>query len=551
MSNAGNITAAVRLIQPDDVASYLARSVLTTEPVTHATSARGFQSILRDGVILQAGGKDALGRGFYTAATAESKVYGDSLLRAAIPNERPFWIPWLAANSDSVYLHRVASATGTTVRELRSAGSRIERLEAARQALLGAGYDSVATRTPWPSRNLWLVGIDEGKVRIVADDHVLRGIANLEPHGPTVSTPVARLDDHAVIASADALTTVTREIARGPGPISWQVRQLNDPAVRAALAERTMHADDLFLVDQHKYVRGHELATRTDRLALESYERRGATVARYGGAGDWLHGKLIAGSDAAGDPIALLRTNTDEYSARRQGNVGVFLRGDTARAAHEVIRATASADATRVRAAAQAAEGVDLLVHDARHGIDGIRPKVLQLLDDAATRGERFVAVDKELAHPETARRLADAQRAGAKVQITVGKIDDESLRILADAGVDLRINAGWVHTVQDTIRLGRIRRMGIPVEARPVRSDLLIRLALKANDVPITDRPFPHLNLFANEQSALVTSFHHMPEMAALRGSQELGAVLHDAAARTMVREALDLVGPTTPPPA
>jgi hypothetical protein len=310
-----------------------------------------------------------------------------------------------------------------------------------------------------------------------------------------------------------------------------------------------MRADDLFLVDQHKYVRGHELATRTDRLALEAYEQRGATVARYGGAGDWLHGKLIAGSDSAGEPIALLRTNTDEYSARRQGNVGVFLRGDTARAAHDVIRATASGDTTRIRAAAQAAEGVDLLVHDARHGIDGIRPKVLQLLDEAAERGERFVVVDKELRHPETARRLADAQRAGAKVQVSVGKIDDESLRLLTDAGVDLRINAGWVHNVQDTIRLGRIRRAGVPVEARPVRSDLMIRLALKASGVPITERPFPHLNLFANEQSALVTSFHHMPEMAALRGSQELGAVLHGDAARTMVREALDVVGPTTPP--
>ncbi len=549
MSNAGNITSAVRLIQPDDVASYLARSVLTTEPVTHATTARGFRSILRDGVVLQAGGKDALGRGFYTAATPETKYFGDNLLRAAVPTEQPFWIPFLATNSDTLYLRRVARTTGTPVRELRGAGSRTEQLEAARQALLGAGYDSVATRTPWPSRNLWIAGIDEDKVRIVADDHVLRGIANLEPHGPKVSTPVAHLDDRSVLASHDALASVTREIADGPGPISWQVRQLNDPAVRAALAERTMHADDLFLVDQHKYVRGHELATRTDRLALAAYERRGATVATYGGTGDWLHGKLIAGSDAAGEPIALLRTNTDEYSARRQGNVGVFLRGDTARAAHEVIRATASGDTTRIRAAAQAAEGVDLLVHDARHGVDGIRPKVLQLLDDAAERGEQFVVVEKELRHPETAQRLADAQRAGANVQVTVGKIDDESLRLLTDAGVDLRINAGWVHNVQGTIRLGKLRRMGIPVEARPVRSDPMIRLALKANDVPITERPFPHLNLFANEQSALVTSFHHMPEMAALTGSQELGAVLHGDAARTMVREALDVVGPTTAP--
>ena len=548
MPSAGNINAAVRLIQPEDVASYLARSTLTSGAVTHATSARGFESILRRGVIFQAGGVDALGKGFYTAEKAVTKYYGDSVLRAAIPTEKPFWIPWVGTNSDSLYLWRVAKATGTSVRELKSAGGRVERLEAARQALLGAGFDSVGTRTPWPSRNLWIVGIDEKKIRIVADDHVLAGIANLAPPGPKVPTPVTQLADGSVLAGHDALSSVTREIAEGPGPVSWQVRQLNDPAVRAALAERTTHADDLFLIDQHKRLRGHELAGRGDRIALESYEARGATVTPYGGAGDWLHGKLIAGSDAAGEPIALLRTNTDEFSARLQGNVGVFFRGDTARAAHEVIRASASGDTTRIRAAAQAAEGVDLLVHDARHGIDGIRPKFAQLLDEAVERGEQFVVVDKELRHVETARRLADAQRAGARVQVSVGKIDDESIRLLKDAGVDLRINAGWVHNLQDTIRLGRIRRMGIPVEARPVRSDPMITLALKANGVPITERPFPHLNLFANEQDALVTSFHHMPEMAELRGSQELGAVLHGDAARTMVREALDVVGPTIP---
>jgi hypothetical protein len=105
------------------------------------------------------------------------------------------------------------------------------------------------------------------------------------------------------------------------------------------------------------------------------------------------------------------------------------------------------------------------------------------------------------------------------------------------------------VHNLQDTIRLGRLRRMGIPVEARPVRGDLMIKLALKANRVPVTDRPFPHLNLFANERTALVTSFHHMREMAELRGSQELGVLLHGDPARTMVREALDVVGPTTAP--
>ncbi|MCW2922491.1 MAG: hypothetical protein JWL76_2365 [Thermoleophilia bacterium] len=549
MPNAGNINAAVRLIQPEDVTSYLARSVLTKDAVTHATSARGFESILRKGVILQSGGVDALGKGFYTALTPATNYYGSSVLRAAIPTERPFWIPWVGTNSDSLYLWRVARATGTSVKELKSAGGRVERLEAARQALLGAGYDSVGTRTPWPSRNLWVVGIDEDKIRVVADDDVLTGIANLKPFGPTVPTPVSHLANGSVLAGHDALSSVTREIAESPGPVSWQVRQLNDPAVRSALSERATHPEDLFLIDQHKLLRGHELAGRGDRAALASYEARGATVTPYGSAGDWLHGKLIAGSDSAGEPIALLRTNTDEFSARHQANVGVFFRGDSARAAHEVIHATASGDATRLRAAAQAAEGVDLLVHDARNGIDGIRPKFTQLLDGAVARGERFVVVDKELRHPETARRLAEAQRAGAQVQVTVGKIDDESLHLLHDAGVDLRINAGWIHNLQDTIRLGKIRRMGIPVEARPVRGDVMIKLSLKANGVPVTERPFPHLNLFANEQDALVTSFHHMPEMAELHGSQELGAVLHGDAARSMVREALDVVGPTSAP--
>lgn len=530
----------VHLIRSDEVAQYLAGSVATAEATIHATTPSGARSFVSQGPVLSWFEKSLFGRGIYGSSHHE-RAYGDVPLRLAIPNRKPLEVSFFDENRRHGILRRVAAATGVDLLELTRHPSRAERMEAGRQALLAAGYDSITLKT-FPHRHRYLVGIDPAQVRVVLDDsaraHLPRGT------GAQAVVPTRDRPSGSVLAGPDALTAAAAELARSPEPVAWQVRQLDDYVVAPLLADRAQQPEDLFLFDRHVRSRTHAMGRTRTSDYLDLFARRGATVVPYGAPGDFLHGKVAVGTNDAGERVALVRTNTDEHRAWRQGNLGVLLKGDAAEAAERVIRATATGNRDQIAAAAaDAARGTGLLVHDAHHGVDEVRPAVDALIDRAARERGPLRIIEKELTHAPTARRIAAAHQAGAQVEVTLGRIDRQCARILRDAGVPLRMQVGWVETIQEAHLIGQLHRTGVPVEVREVSVPAPLRLMLRASGVPFSERPFAHLNVFAGADETIVGSFHHMDNMAELRQSQELGVKLTGERARLARAEAQHLL--------
>lgn len=594
------------LIPERDVEAFLqvdgGRSAIPV-PVAHVAPWPAARLALRDE--LRPGSRARYGLGIYASAKPE-RWLGDEQLTVAIRSEQPLHLRMVDGDSLGAYLRAVVREAGVPPAQLRRAdggtGRRLdadERMAAAHAALRDRGYDAVVAPTflrdpASPMRNTWFVGLDPDRVRVVVPDAQYDAIRASHVATTTVAGSIeeraagpllgrvrelrARLDEHraalaepplAVMSDPAELRAAAADLVAGSArPVTATVRRMTDPVMRAAYAGRDQAARgaDLLLVDPHHgwgplgSLRGPGNWSGGDWRFFQQLQHAGVDVVHYDGrsSGEYLHGKVITGSDATGNEArALLRTSTDELEAGHQVNMGVLVAGRRAELFEQAVRASATADHGALRAIGSEARQHGVLVHDSRARVDFIRPEIADMVTSARA-GDRLTIIEREIRSVPVARAVADAHRRGAVVDVSLGRINLASADVLLEAGVPFRVAAGYVHDRYEASVLAHLHRAGVHVEVRPVQVAGSARRYLEQVGVPFSDAPFPHLNVFhattreadgSDRHSAILTSFHHFPNMAALKGSQELGIQLDGDAAVNLLAQAQRAVWPDPVP--
>lgn len=165
-------------------------------------------------------------------------------------------------------------------------------------------------------------------------------------------------------------------------------------------------------------------------------------VVPYGSGKAVQHSKLAARSSSpAGDKEEAIFTNvasiTDSASRR---DMTVMLQGNTARAAHENIRAALAGDAGGMRLAAEQAARAGLLVQEPMAGVTLLADELERMVGSAR---RRIVHVGKGIDDETFARSLVAARERGVEVAVVERNMARTSAGIIREGGVAAAVGTG------------------------------------------------------------------------------------------------------------